>query len=155
MTKTANVVPASVLEVRRTETENQDALSSSTRRLAAVLNNTRMAVFIMDETYECVYMNAAAERITGYRFADMRGRPLHDVVHHTRPDGSPFPLNECAIGCSVLEHNHAEGEELFIHKDGHFYPVAYSASPIRDDDLNIIGTVLEIRDIREEKGTRE
>ena len=155
MTKTANVVPESVLEEVRTGTESRDALSSSTRRLAAVLNNTRMAVFIMDETYECVYLNAAAERLTGYRMDELRGRPLHDVVHHTRPDGRPFPVNECPIGCSVLEHNHAEGEELFIHKDGHFYPVAYSASPICDDDLNIIGTVLELRDIREEKGNRE
>ena len=155
MNKTVNVAAQSAADVDGTEAESRDALASSARRLAAVLNNTRMAVFIMDDTYECVYLNAAAERLTGYGLDEMRGRPLHDVVHHTRPDGRPFPVNECPIGCSVLEHNHAEGEELFIHKDGHFYPVAYSASPIRDDGLNIIGTVLEIRDIREEKGNRE
>ncbi len=26
-----------------------------------------------------------------------------------------------------------QGEEVFVHKDGHFYPVAFTASPIRDE----------------------
>ena len=37
-----------------------------------------------------------------------------------------------------------------MHKDGNFYPVAYTASPIREGDL-VIGTIIEVRDITQEK----
>ena len=40
---------------------------------------------------------------------------------------------------------------MFVHKDGHFYPVGFTASPIRDDTTRIIGTIIEVRDISEEK----
>ena len=44
----------------------------------------------MDARHRCVYANAAAERLTGYRFEELQGRRLHDVVqHHMRPDGRP------------------------------------------------------------------
>jgi signal transduction histidine kinase/ActR/RegA family two-component response regulator len=42
------------------------------------------------------------------------------------------------------------GEETFVHKDGHFYPVAFTASPIRRDG-DVVGTVIEVRDIRRER----
>ncbi|MDP9347673.1 MAG: ATP-binding protein, partial [Gemmatimonadota bacterium] len=47
-----------------------------------------------------------------------------------------------------------QGEEVFVHKDGHFYPVAFTASPIRDGDRTI-GTIIEVRDITEERRARE
>lgn len=44
---------------------------------------------------------------------------------------------------------------MFVHKDGSFYPVAFTASPVRDDDARIVGTVIEVRDITEEKRNKE
>ncbi|MFC5567043.1 PAS domain-containing protein [Rubellimicrobium aerolatum] len=131
--------------------EMEEELAETTRRLDAVLGNTRMAVFLMDDRQHCAYANAAAEELTGYAFAEMQGRPLHDVVHHTRPDGSHYPLEECPIDRAFPENNQTEGEEVFVHKDGHFYPVAFTASPIRDETSKTVGTIIEARDIREEK----
>lgn len=118
--------------------------------LSAVLNNTKMAVFLMDEEQRCSYMNAAAEKLTGYSLDETRGRTLHEVVHHTYPDGSPYPIHECPIDRAFPENNQTEGEEVFVHKDGHFYPVAFTASPIRSGNL-IVGTVIEVRDVTNEK----
>jgi PAS domain S-box-containing protein len=138
--------------------ETADALSqqadlarAAERQLNAVLDNASVAVFRMDERQHCVYMNAAAERMTGYTIEETTGRPLHDVIHHTRPDGSHFPLSECAIDRAFPENNNMQGEEVFVHKDGSFYPVAYTASPIRDGESNTIGTIIEARDITAEK----
>lgn len=131
------------------------ALRDVSRRLDTVLNNTTMAVFLMDDRQECVYMNPAAEKLTGYRFQETKGRPLHDVIHHTYPDGRPFPLHECAIDRAFPEGNQVQGEDTFVHRDGSFYPVAYTASPIRNDQGKPIGTVIEARHIEAEIQARE
>ncbi|MFE8583561.1 PAS domain S-box protein [Sphingomonas sp. NCPPB 2930] len=123
----------------------------SERRLNAVLDNTRMAVFLMDDHQQCVYANAAAEGLTGYALAEMQGRPLHDVVHHTHPDGSHYPLEECPIDRAFPERAQMSGEEVFVRPDGSFYPVAFTASPLLDDDGQPIGTVIEARDITAER----
>ena len=119
-------------------------------QLSAVLNNTKMAVFFMDDRQQCTFMNNAAEELTGYSLAETRGRTLHEVVHHTYPDGRPYPLHECPIDRAFPENNQTEGEEVFVHKDGHFYPVAFTASPIGSDG-SIVGTVIEARNITKEK----
>ena len=124
------------------------------RRLSAVLNNTRMAVFFMDERQHCTYMNAAAENLTGYSLVEARGRSLHDMVHHTYPDGRPYPIHECPIDRAFPEYTQTEGEEVFIHKDGHFFPVAFTASPIRQEEV-VVGTVVEVRDISRRKAEIE
>ena len=131
------------------------ALKDVSQRLDTVLNNTTMAVFLMDDRQQCTYMNAAAEELTGYHFEETQGRPLHDVIHHSYPDGRPFPLHECAIDRALPEENHVQGEDNFVRKDGSFYPVAFTASPIRDDGGRAIGTVIEARDITEEIERRE
>lgn len=127
------------------------ALEQTTRRLNAVLSNTRMAVFLMDERQHCTYANAAAEALTGYKFAEMQGRTLHEVVHHKKPDGSHYPLEDCPIDRAFPERAQMSGEELFVAPDGSFYPVAFTASPVSDDYGRPIGTVIEARNIADER----
>lgn len=133
----------------------ESELRATARRLDAILGNTTMSVFLMDERQHCAFMNKAAEKLTGYSFHETTGRPLHDVIHHSYPDGSPFPLSECVIDRAFPEMAGTQGEEIFVHKDGSFYPVAFTASPIHDDTAKVIGTVIEARDISEEKRNEE
>ncbi|WAJ29474.1 GAF domain-containing protein [Antarcticirhabdus aurantiaca] len=142
---------STAIEEARTEAR----LRETTRRLDAVLNNASVSIFLMDERQHCVYMNAAAERLTGYSLDEVQGRPLHDVIHHTHPDGRPFPIEDCAIDRAFPENNNTRGEEVFVHRDGSFYPVAFTASPIRDEAAKTVGTIIEVRDIRDEKAARE
>jgi PAS domain S-box-containing protein len=122
------------------------------RQLEAVCNNATVALFFMDEHQHCTYMNPAAERLTGYSLAEVRGKPLHNFVHHTKPDGTPYPLEECPIDRALPENNQEQGEEIFVHKDGRFYPVAFTASPIRENGRPV-GTIIEVRDTTREKQT--
>jgi PAS domain S-box-containing protein len=120
------------------------------RQLEVVCNNATLAIFIMDEQQHCTYMNPAAEKLTGYSLAEVHGQPLHNIIHHTRPDGTPYPLEECPIDRAFPQNNQEQGEEIFVHKDGHFYPVAYTASPIREGS-GIVGTIIEVQDISQRK----
>ncbi|WP_207456316.1 PAS domain S-box protein [Azospirillum sp. SYSU D00513] len=124
------------------------------RQLQAITDNASVALFIMDARQQCVFMNPAAEELTGYRLDELSGRPLHDVIHHTHPDGTPYLLEDCPIDRAFPENNQERGEETFVHKRGHFYTVAYTASPIRENGVTV-GTVVEVRDITEEKRAQD
>lgn len=150
--------PVKLLSVSRDITSTvttEHQLRETTRRLDAILNNTREAVFLMDHQQHCIYANAAAEQLSGYGFDEMQGRALHDVVHNKRPDGSHYPMEECPIDRAFPRRAQMSGEELFVHKDGSFYPVAFTASPLLDDDGQPIGTVIEARNISDEKARDE
>jgi len=124
------------------------------RQLETVAENATLALFIMDEQQRCTYMNRAAEQMTGFTLAELQGKALHYYVHHTRPDGSPYPLEECPIDQAFPQNMREQGEEVFVHKDGHFYPVAFTASPIRDGDRTV-GTIIEARDITADRAEEE
>lgn len=118
--------------------------------LQAVCENATVALFVMDDRQHCVYMNGAAEQLTGYALAEVQGRPLHEFVHHTRPDGTPYPLADCPIDRAAPQNMQEQGEEVFVHRDGHFYPVTFTASPIRREG-RVVGTVIEVREVAREK----
>jgi PAS domain S-box-containing protein len=115
--------------------------------LQDVCDNATVAMFVMDEHQCCVYMNPAAELLTGYQLDEVTGAPLHNFVHHTRPDGSHYPLEECPIDRAAPQNMQEHGEEIFVHKDGTFYPVRFTASPIRRAG-KVAGTVIEVIDAR-------
>jgi PAS domain S-box-containing protein len=131
--------------------DRETKLAEALRRLNAIVNNATVAILLMDEHQQCAYMNAAAEKLTGYTLAETLGRRLHEVVHHTRPDGTHYPLDECPIDRAFPEREKMQGEEVFVHKDGSFYPVAFTASPILDEASRTIGTIIEVQDIRDRK----
>ena len=137
------------------EISTQNDLQETGRRFDAILSNTTMAMFLMDQHQQCVYANAAAEKLTGYSFNQMQGRPLHDVVHHKKPDGAHYPLEECPIDRAFPERAQMQGEELFVAPDGSFYPVAFTASPVLDEQEKPIGTVLEVYDVTDERAQKE
>ena len=132
--------------------EATDSLQS--RLFQAVCNNATVAIFLMDDRQHCVYMNPAAEKLTGYTLAEMRGRRLHDVVHHSGKDGRPYPLAEYPIERAFRHNTREHGEDLFVRPDGSRYPVAYTASPVREDGL-IAGTIVEVRNISDGKRSQD
>jgi PAS domain S-box-containing protein len=140
-----DVTERRAMEIRLHETQ---------RQIETIAINATLALFIMDANQQCTYMNPAAEELTGYSLAEVQGRPLHDVVHHTRPDGTPYPLSECPIDQALPQRMREQGEEVFVHKDGHFYPVSFTASPLLEDGVPV-GTIIEVRDITEELKQRE
>ncbi|HEX8821540.1 MAG TPA: PAS domain S-box protein, partial [Archangium sp.] len=123
------------------------------RRLAAITQNATLGLFMMDARQHCVFMNPAAERITGFTLAEVQGGPLHDFIHHTRPDGTHYPMSECPIDRALPTRAQEQGEDVFVRKDGGFYPVAFTASPILEEG-RAVGTVIELKDTSEDKRQR-
>ncbi|HEX6126562.1 MAG TPA: ATP-binding protein [Pyrinomonadaceae bacterium] len=129
------------------------ALAQQYSLTKAITDNATTALFILDEKQQCVFMNPAAEQLTGYSLDEVRAsnRTFHDLVHHSRADGTAFPESECPLNTAIPTHAQAKGEEVFIHKNGHFFDVAFAASPIHDANGDSVGTVIELRDITQRK----
>lgn len=153
VTEGEKVFYAAIQDITK-QKETNAALTKVSTQLDAILSNTTMAIFMIDDQQQCVFMNRAAEELTGYKFEETAGKPLHDVIHHTHPDGRHFPIEDCAIDRAFPENHQTQGEETFVHKDGSFYPVGFTASPMKNEDGKTVGTVIEVRDLREELRAR-
>ncbi|PHR20905.1 MAG: hypothetical protein COA41_04420 [Sphingopyxis sp.] len=116
----------------------------------AICENATAALFVIDASQNCIYANPAAEILTGFKASDLIGRRLHEVIHHTRPDGSNFPISECRLDRALPSGVREKGEDVFIHADGSFYPVSYTASPIVEDG-EAVGTVVEVQGLAKKK----
>ncbi len=116
-----------------------------------VADNATSALFLMDRHGHPTYMNPAAVAMTGFTLDEIRHSPLHDAIHHHRPDGSPYPKAECPIDRALPENSGVRAHaDVFIRKDGAYFPVLCTASPILEDGVPV-GTVVEIRDVTAER----
>ncbi len=108
-------------------------------------------LFTLDSEGRVTFMNPSAQRLFGWTLTEMLGRKMHDVTHHSHPDGTPYPIGECA-GSAVLQEGKmlTEHEDVFIRKDGSFFDVVYSSSPLRGDG-KVNGVVVVFRDISDRK----
>lgn len=79
------------------------------------------------------------------------GRQLHDVVHHSHPDGSHYLASECPIYTCAREGTpaHVTGEQ-FYRLDGSKLDVEYWAYPVRRDGI-LLGAVCTFIDVTERR----
>ena len=60
--------------------------------LSALIASMADAVYAVDDAGVVLFANAAAVAILGYGAeSELVGRPSHATIHHSDPDGSPFP----------------------------------------------------------------
>jgi PAS domain S-box-containing protein len=89
-------------------------------------------VWAVDHAGRVVLANPAAVAALGYDdVSELRGRSGHATVHYKRPDGTPYPAEECPVlqpmrtGTPV----HCD-EDWFVRRDGSMFPVSVTAVPI-------------------------
>lgn len=133
----------------------QRELATTSTQLDAILNNTIMAIFMIDQQQRCMFMNKAAEELIGYTREEVGERTFHELLHHSYPDGTPYPAEDCAIHKAVAKGGQAQGEEVFIHRDGSFYNIAFTASAMTDPEGGESGMIVEVKAIDEELAARE
>ncbi len=75
------------------------------------------------------------------------GKQMHELVHHTRPDGSPYPTQECRIYQALREKRGThDDEEILYRADGSVFPAEYWSYPMIQDD-ELMGCVVTFTDI--------
>jgi len=121
-----------------------------------ILNSVAEGICGVDLQGRTTFVNRAMERITGWPAEALIGREQHALLHHTRPDGSPHPPEDCPIYRTCRDSRpRFVDDDLFWHKDGSSLPVEYSANPIRDARGATLGSVVVFRDMTERKQAAE
>ena len=93
------------------------------------------------------FVNPAAVRLTGWGAGELVGRQMHEMIHHTKADGSQFPPTECLVQDTLAEGTVREVTgEVFWRKDGTSLPVEYTATPIHRHGA-VTGSVTVFRDV--------
>jgi PAS domain S-box-containing protein len=127
------------------------ALRDQSDLTRAITDTATTAIFQVDTDGCCAFLNPAAEAMTGYSLEEARGRHVHDLFHHSRPDGSAYPRGECALALAMAESGELHGhEDVFVRKNGEFFPIACNVRPIVKNGV-VVGSVGEVRDITLEK----
>ena len=126
-------------------------LERANRQNEALLNSAADGIYGLDIQGRITFVNPAAAAVTGYSVEETLGRREHDLVHHTRTDGTPYPLQDCPC-TNTLERGvtRTVSDEVFWRKDGTSFPVEYTTTPISDGDA-VTGSLLVFRDITERR----
>ncbi|MBL0209780.1 MAG: PAS domain S-box protein [Holophagaceae bacterium] len=125
-------------------------------KLQLLLDSTGEAIYGIDLEGRCTFCNPACVRILGFHDAsDLLGKNAHALLHHTRPDGTPFPPQECRILRSALkgERSHVT-DEVYWKADGTSIPVEYSSYP-QMSGKGPVGGVVTFLDITERKKSED
>ncbi len=142
-----------VTERRRAELE----IARHRAWLATTLRSIGDALIATDVDARVIFMNPAAERLTGWASSDANGRPLDEVfniVNEATRAAVESPVSK-AIRCGSVVGlaNHT----LLIAKDGTERSIDNSAAPIRDQSPDpaaaLFGVILVFHDITERRAT--
>lgn len=137
-------------ERRRTAT----ALYENEQSIRATLYGIGDGVISTDGVGRIARMNPTAESLTGWAESEAIGRPLKDVFaiidEQTRMEVANPVDRVLREGAVVGLANHT----LLVSRDGTEHPIADSAAPIRDEDGQVTGVVLVLRDQTAERAAQ-
>ena len=125
------------------------------KQMEMLLESTGQGIYGIDLEGNCTFINRAACKLLGYRADEVLGRNMHGLVHHHKPDGSIYPVDQCPVYRALKK---GEGcctdTEVIWRRDGASIPVEYSSFPILEGET-ITGAVVTVVDIADRKQTEE
>jgi PAS domain S-box-containing protein len=140
-------------------TERKDAdeaIERLSRQNEMILNAAGEGIFGLDLQGKTTFVNPAAARMLGWSVVELIGQPMHLILHHTKPDGTPYPEEECPIQAAFKKDGvvHRVADEVFWRRDGTSFSVEYVSTPIRERG-EVVGAVVVFIDMTVRKEEEE
>jgi PAS domain S-box-containing protein len=113
--------------------QTEEALERLSRQNESILNSAGEGILGLDIQGKITFVNPAAARMTGYTVDELIGQSLHEMLHHSNPDGTNYDVAICPIQ-AVFQDGiaHHGTDEIFWRKDGSSFPVEYTSTPIKE-----------------------
>ena len=134
------------------ERQAEEEIKKGKQMLRTILDTTSEAIYGTDLDGLCTFCNAACLRLLGYDSEqELIGKNMHNLIHHTKSDGLPFPVCECRIfqAFTKCEPTHVD-DELLWRKDGDSFLAEYWSNPQIVDGI-LVGAVVTFIDITQRK----
>lgn len=133
----------------------EEILRQLNSKFELLLQSTYEGLYGINLEGACIFINNAAATMLGYDAQDCIGKNMHELIHHTKRDGSPYPAEECPLFAANLNAVRSTViDELFWKSDGTHIEVSYSTNPIIDGE-GIKGSVVTFMDITQSKRSAE
>jgi PAS domain S-box-containing protein len=129
----------------------EDELKYQRSLLQAITDNAQTSIFLMDEAGRGLFVNPAAEEMTGYSASELIGNRLAQVIHRSQDPQSLHSDGDCPLlrhGADIQPVRNQT--DIFVHRDGHAYPVLWNARAVFRDG-KAIATIAEVWDVTKEK----
>jgi PAS domain S-box-containing protein len=152
---TGVIVAMAVGILRATALSAEEKLRHQLDFSRAIHDSLGEGVCAVDNQGRVTFVNAAAEQMLGWKEVELLGKDIHSTIHFQRPDGTPYPREECpllhVLRSGVVYRNH---HDTFIRKNGMMFPVRYSSSPIVEHG-QVEGAIVVFHDITKHKRAEE
>ena len=131
--------------------EAEEALHLAMRQRELILESVGDGIYGIDLEGRLTFINEAAARILGYTPDALTGRDVHDLIHHSHSDGTPYSRMSSPILQGMRRRETVRMcDEVFWRHDGISIPVEYSANPLIEDG-QVSGMVVAFQDVSERR----
>jgi PAS domain-containing protein len=94
--------------------EVSQELEEAKHRNELILEAAGEGIYGLDLEGRTTFVNPAAAQMVGWDSQDLIGQSQHDILHHTKPDGTPYPREHCPIYAAFKDGKvHHVSDEVF------------------------------------------
>lgn len=132
--------------------KQQEALKKSEENVRLLLNSAAEGICGIDLDGNSTFANPAFLNMLGYTdLAQVLGKNVHQLTHHSYPDGSPFPIEACRLHRAIHEGIQVHlDDEMLWRSDGTSFPAEIWTHPQITNNV-LVGAVITFVDITERK----
>lgn len=148
----ASAIGRDISELKRIQREKED----QEERLRLLLASTAEAIYGIDTSGRCTFCNPACAKMLGFESTeDLLGQEMHSLIHHTTPDGSLYPVEDCPIyrAFQIGEELHCD-DELLWRADGTTFRAEMWSHPVIKAGCSV-GAVVTFLDVTNRKLAEE
>jgi len=117
-------------------------------KFSSILNASQNGIIGLDVHGNHTFANHATVEILGFSKDELIANNAHKLWHHTRADGTHYPIEECQLHNYYMHERSIRTEDLFWKKDGTAIDVEVLQNPLYENG-EVIGAVLSFHDITE------
>jgi PAS domain S-box-containing protein len=132
--------------------QQQSVIETREEQIRLLLNSTAEGIYGINLDGNCTFINRSALQILKYSDEEeVLGKNMHELIHHTRADGSVCTIEDCKIFQAFREGfgTHAD-DEILWRSDGTSFFAEYFSHPIRQNNA-VIGSVVTFWNITDRK----
>ena len=153
-TKLMSII-ASAIGVEEERSKAEEVFQRLRVQNELILNSAGEGIYGLDRDGQTTFVNPAAAKMLGWEVHELLGRPIHQVAHHSKRDGTHYPAEDSPILASARDGGvHRAADEVLWRKDGTCFPAEYITNPIQEGE-SIVGAVVTFTDITERKKAEE